>query len=589
MRRQTNYLHAVLIAVTSVACVSESGDATQWREVFDFLPSGVVISVEISDPDDGDLMPQGPLAVNGFATIGETEPVAQSTLAYIVDVSGSTLATNGCGGDLNSDGISNSVLDCEIAALMAVNGMATAMGTVADVGAAVFGTQGATADVRPAGGQQLLTGTDADFDGNGQDDIDQVLRSMVIGGVGEFTAHSVGQATSYGAGLDAIEPVLSASSQPEKIVVMVSDGFNNTGPNVNVVLPTLPAGTIIHAFAIGSSADCDDDTPLGSLRDVAEFTGGSCTNVPKVADLPDVIPSVIAVELIGLELRVDAVPEPIDVVAPPLPQDGPKTINYSTTVEGLAPGIHTLCATATGVDAIGNEDVTECVKVKINSPPVAVCQDVIVAADDACMADADVDGGSFDKDLQDIECEADPEGPYTVGITEVVLTCTDPFGAKDSCKAIIEVVDETPPKLDTVDVLAELWPPNHKYHGFSIEDCVESSSDNCDGDLDLGEALEIINVRSDEAELANGSGNTCDDIVILGPTTFEVRAERRGGGDGRVYTVQFAATDTAWNSTTGTCEVLVPKSQNSGASDSGCELCVGDDCKGCSSGDPECD
>jgi hypothetical protein len=267
---QSSHLVTAMLALAGVACTStEFDDAEEWQEV------GASI---------------------------KAEPRGQATLAYVIDVSESTAALAGCGGDANIDGVFNSVLDCEIAALLAVNDTARASGTIVDVGAAVFAFRGATADIQPGGTDcDLLTAPDADLDNNFMLDVTSLLRSIQVGGIDDFTGHTVGQATSYGAGLEAIEPVLSASTQPRKIVVFVSDGFNNTGPEIGSV-PPMPIGTVIHTFAVGASSACEIDSSLGSLQDIADESGGTCTEVPNVADLPEIIPTVVALEL--AELRV---------------------------------------------------------------------------------------------------------------------------------------------------------------------------------------------------------------------------------------------------------------------------------------------
>lgn len=369
MRTNRSYLSTAILVLTFVACdASDSDDdaAVRWREVAEPLPSGVLISVEVSTPTDGAVLPEGPVQVTGFATIGEAELVSQTTLAYVIDVSGSTRSLNGCGGNLNNDFLYSSVLDCEIAALLSVNTMAIATGTIADVGAAVFGNKAATADIQPGGNDlDLLTLPDANLDGDWVLDVEKVVRSIKVGSINQFTPQHVGLGTSYGAGLAAIEPVLSASVQPNKVVVFVSDGFNNTGPNIFSVLP-MPAGTVIHTFAVGMASACEAATPLGSLQNIADETGGTCTHVPIIADLPQVIPTVIAAELTDLRLTVDDAPVAIDDVAPAPPQNGPMKLNFSAKLLGLAAGPHELCATAEGHDAIGGEDVTECVTIHIN-------------------------------------------------------------------------------------------------------------------------------------------------------------------------------------------------------------------------------
>jgi len=68
---------------------------------------------------------------------------------------------------------------------------------------------------------------------------------------------------------------------------------------------------------------------------------------------------------------------------------------------------------------------------------------------------------------------------------------------------------------------------------------------------------------SDEPENSLGDGDTFNDIVIgAGCKSVQLRAERVGSGNGRVYTITFKVTDSSGNSTTATAKVTVPQSQN---------------------------
>jgi len=59
----------------------------------------------------------------------------------------------------------------------------------------------------------------------------------------------------------------------------------------------------------------------------------------------------------------------------------------------------------------------------------------------------------------------------------------------------------------------------------------------------------------------------------------QLRAERAGSGDGRVYTITFSVTDASGNVATATATVFVPQSQNSGpAIDSGPHYTVNGTC-----------
>jgi hypothetical protein len=79
----------------------------------------------------------------------------------------------------------------------------------------------------------------------------------------------------------------------------------------------------------------------------------------------------------------------------------------------------------------------------INEPPVAVCSDIEIAADENCEAyitAADVDGGSYDPDQGDeITLSLDNTGPFSPGTHYVELTVTDQEGASDSCFAEVKV------------------------------------------------------------------------------------------------------------------------------------------------------
>lgn len=122
--------------------------------------------------------------------------------------------------------------------------------------------------------------------------------------------------------------------------------------------------------------------------------------------------------------------------------------------------------------------------------------------------------------------------------------------------------DLTPPTVE-IGGMTELWPPNHKYHTFSLSDCV-SVMDNVDGQMDVDESGRIISIYSDEPEevYGNGDGKTYDDIVILSNNTFKVRAERQGASNGRVYGITFEIEDESGNSTEATFYLGVPHDQS---------------------------
>ena len=67
-------------------------------------------------------------------------------------------------------------------------------------------------------------------------------------------------------------------------------------------------------------------------------------------------------------------------------------------------------------------------------------------------------------------------------------------------------------------------------------------------------------MTQDEPIRGLGDGDTGPDAVIIGPVVL-LRAERAGNRNGRVYTINFRATN-AGGSCTGSVKVTVPKNQS---------------------------
>ncbi len=117
-----------------------------------------------------------------------------------------------------------------------------------------------------------------------------------------------------------------------------------------------------------------------------------------------------------------------------------------------------------------------------------------------------------------------------------------------------------------------LWPPNHKLVTVALEDCA-ALVDECPIENDPSIAsldAFITSITSDEAVEVGGGGDGSTkgfDMEIIDDTTVAVRAERQGGGDGRVYRVHYETGD----GVLGSCEIHVPHDQGpfGGALDSG--------------------
>ncbi len=156
-----------------------------------------------------------------------------------------------------------------------------------------------------------------------------------------------------------------------------------------------------------------------------------------------------------------------------------------------------------------------------------------------------------------VTCD-NPSGSF-FPVGETTVTCTSTAGPECSFK--VTVTDEQPPEITTVGPIS-LWPPNHQYETFNVADLVTGVSDNCDASVGVGSVV-IASVSSDEVENGAGDGNTLNDIVIAGDCkSVQLRSERMGAGNGRVYIITLSVTDLSGNVSTATVKVTVPHSQN---------------------------
>jgi hypothetical protein len=142
-------------------------------------------------------------------------------------------------------------------------------------------------------------------------------------------------------------------------------------------------------------------------------------------------------------------------------------------------------------------------------------------------------------------------GPFGVGTHEIAVRDAE---GSDVCTAALTVVDTEAPVLTAQTV--QLWPPNHKLHTLSVSDCVQAE-DRCEGELHG----EFIWASSDEPQNDIGDGNHEPDILFSDCQTVQLRAERQGPREGRVYTLGVRVTDASGHSVDSQCQVIVDHDQ----------------------------
>ena len=218
--------------------------------------------------------------------------------------------------------------------------------------------------------------------------------------------------------------------------------------------------------------------------------------------------------------------------------------------------------------AVTNEatsDGTDIGAFELQPDCILTCPDSIIVGNDPneCGAIVTYDDPSG-TGCGTVTCDHPSGSFFGVGTTTVI--CTSSVGP--TCSFTVTVNDEQPPTVTTVGTQT-LWPPNHKYATFTIADLVTSVTDNCDA-IAISN-VQIVGVTSDEPENGVGDGDTLNDIVIAADCkSLQLRSERMGSGDGRVYTITLRVADDSGNISTTTVKVTVPKSQNgSTAIDSG--------------------
>jgi len=102
----------------------------------------------------------------------------------------------------------------------------------------------------------------------------------------------------------------------------------------------------------------------------------------------------------------------------------------------------------------------------------------------------------------------------------------------------------------------ELWPPNHKFSAVSIVGVTDPDGDPV--------TVTITSVTQDEPLNDLGDGNTCPDATGVGGVVVNVRSERSGLEDGRVYHLNFTASDGRGGQCTGSSGLCVPNAQRPG-------------------------
>ena len=222
----------------------------------------------------------------------------------------------------------------------------------------------------------------------------------------------------------------------------------------------------------------------------------------------------------------------------------------------------TATVTWTATDACGNSaSCSATVRVVDTTPPDITCPaDMILEcpADTAPSVTGEATATDTCGDVTITYSDVSVPGPGNTETITRTWTATDECGNSSSCVQTIAVVDTTPPTINSVSADPNvLWPLNHKMVEVTV---TVDAEDDCDP----AHICQIVDVTSNEPINGPGDGNTEPDWAITGDLTVNLRVERAGGGNGRVYTIHVKCTDASENTTTATVEVTVPHDQGKG-------------------------
>ncbi|MEH7119420.1 endo-1,4-beta-xylanase [Neobacillus vireti] len=142
------------------------------------------------------------------------------------------------------------------------------------------------------------------------------------------------------------------------------------------------------------------------------------------------------------------------------------------------------------------------------------------------------------------------------GIHTVTYWSVDNAGNVEAQHTATVKIDKTVPTLNITLDKTTIWSPNHKMVPVTA---TISSSDNGSGI----NSVVLTSITSNEKIASDDIQNAKLNTPITGSTSsFDLRADRFGNGNGRVYTITFTVTDKAGNVTTKSVTVTVLHDQS---------------------------
>jgi hypothetical protein len=161
------------------------------------------------------------------------------------------------------------------------------------------------------------------------------------------------------------------------------------------------------------------------------------------------------------------------------------------TIPNLQPGAYTMeliefirilvPPTPYSLPYIDVESSSGLFNISLNVPPVAVCSNKVMLAEDAncwgILTPEAAGAGSYDPNEDVLTYSVYPQGPYSIGLHHIELTVTDPGGMSDKCYFSLEVQDKVPPLVFNKNAVIDL--NKDGYATLYVNDIDNGSFDGC--------------------------------------------------------------------------------------------------------------
>jgi HYR domain-containing protein/NHL repeat-containing protein len=216
-------------------------------------------------------------------------------------------------------------------------------------------------------------------------------------------------------------------------------------------------------------------------------------------------------------------------------------------------GVTTVACTA--VDAVGNSSSKSfTVTVVVAPPTITVPASMTVQATSAHGAPVTYTATAVDAAhaVIPVICVPPSGSMFPLGATVVTCTATDAGHRTSTRTFIVTVIHSVPICTGAVANPSSLWPPNHRLESVGVGGITSADG----GTI----ALTITSIFQDEPTNAIDNDDLAVDGFGVGTSRAQVRVERSGKLDGRVYYIGFTASS-GGASCTGTVTTSVPHDQ----------------------------